>query len=381
MKSYYAPAIRCTEEELRRQIDIVTDNPIIDTLLGSVSGLVSVLDEHRQVIAINSEALRMFGFENIDEVLGLRIGNVIQCVHAEEEPGGCGTTKYCPSCGAAVAIVTSLGYDKPVERTCAATTRDRRGKTRDICLTVRSVPIELKSTRFLLLFVRDVTLEQSWSSLEKAFFHDMNNVMQGIVGSIDLLDADDPDYVLIESIRNAVTRLQNEMQIQRSLSVSNFESYKMCLQSTMLHHIVDEVMRLLANHPASSGKNITLRHPVPSRAIITDSALLLRILTNMLINALEASDEGESIDFWVESDRGAPVFCVWNKQFIPKPYQLRIFQRHFSTKDGAGRGVGTYSMKLFGEKILKGKVDFTSSKEQGTLFRYSLLDTYWTYQA
>ena len=31
-------------------------------------------------------------------------------------------------------------------------------------------------------------------------------------------------------------------------------------------------------------------------------------------------------------------------------------------------GLGTYSMKLFGEKYLKGKVWFESSKEKGTIF-------------
>jgi sensor histidine kinase regulating citrate/malate metabolism len=49
----------------------------------------------------------------------------------------------------------------------------------------------------------------------------------------------------------------------------------------------------------------------------------------------------------------------------------RIFQRNFSTKAQAGRGVGTYSMKLFGEKILGGKVSFTSSREDGTVFKFT----------
>mgnify|MGYP006293419399 CR=1 len=39
---------------------------------------------------------------------------------------------------------------------------------------------------------------------------------------------------------------------------------------------------------------------------------------------------------------------------------MLLFKRSFSTK-GVGRGIGTYSMKLFGEKYLKGKVDFKNS--------------------
>jgi sensor histidine kinase regulating citrate/malate metabolism len=44
-----------------------------------------------------------------------------------------------------------------------------------------------------------------------------------------------------------------------------------------------------------------------------------------------------------------------------------MFKRSFTTK-GIGRGLGTYSMKLLGEKYLKGKVGFESSKQNGTTF-------------
>jgi sensor histidine kinase regulating citrate/malate metabolism len=50
---------------------------------------------------------------------------------------------------------------------------------------------------------------------------------------------------------------------------------------------------------------------------------------------------------------------------------LQIFQRSFSTK-GAGRGLGTYSIKLLGERYLHGTVSFASSAEQGTIFQISL---------
>ena len=42
------------------------------------------------------------------------------------------------------------------------------------------------------------------------------------------------------------------------------------------------------------------------------------------------------------------------------------------TKGGRGRGLGTHSMKLLGETLLRGRVDFTSGLEQGTHFRLIL---------
>jgi sensor histidine kinase regulating citrate/malate metabolism len=63
---------------------------------------------------------------------------------------------------------------------------------------------------------------------------------------------------------------------------------------------------------------------------------------------------------------------VWNKATMPDEIKLRVFQRHFSTKAGAGRGLGTYSMKIFGEQYLGGDVSFTSTENDGTVFSLTL---------
>jgi sensor histidine kinase regulating citrate/malate metabolism len=51
--------------------------------------------------------------------------------------------------------------------------------------------------------------------------------------------------------------------------------------------------------------------------------------------------------------------------------QLQLFQRSFSTK-GAGRGIGTYSIKMFTEKHLGGQVRFDSFEPVGTIFQVML---------
>ncbi|WDP85964.1 MAG: sensor histidine kinase [Desulfobacter sp.] len=82
-----------------------------------------------------------------------------------------------------------------------------------------------------------------------------------------------------------------------------------------------------------------------------------RILGNMVINALEATPENGEIKIELEAGvNGQMIWRVWNQSPIPKPIQKRIFQRYFSSKEGNGRGLGTYSMKLFGESYLKAVV-------------------------
>jgi sensor histidine kinase regulating citrate/malate metabolism len=101
---------------------------------------------------------------------------------------------------------------------------------------------------------------------------------------------------------------------------------------------------------------------------------LLRVLGNMVTNALEASGPGDAVKVWLEPVEGGLVFLVWNKQAIPADIARRVFQRNFSTKAELGRGLGTYSMKLFGEELLGGQVDFTTSESDGTTFRFVLPD-------
>ena len=104
----------------------------------------------------------------------------------------------------------------------------------------------------------------------------------------------------------------------------------------------------------------------------TDPSLLSRILTNMLKNAFEATEAGGEVRLAVDTENGSVSFNVWNRASMPESVALRIFQRHFSTRKGPGRGSGTYSMKFFGEDILRGKMDFTTTKDAGTLFKFTL---------
>jgi signal transduction histidine kinase len=100
---------------------------------------------------------------------------------------------------------------------------------------------------------------------------------------------------------------------------------------------------------------------------VSDRKILLRVLRNMLKNAIEASYRGDTVTLGCREAGGRVQFRVHNPAFIARPLQLQIFQRSFSTR-GAGRGLGTYSVKLLTERYLKGSVSFTSSESEGTTF-------------
>ncbi|MGQ9642378.1 MAG: ATP-binding protein, partial [Ignavibacterium sp.] len=101
-------------------------------------------------------------------------------------------------------------------------------------------------------------------------------------------------------------------------------------------------------------------------------ALLVRSIGNLIKNAFEAIKENQEVKLFTEVTDDEISFVVWNEGVIPEAIQLQIFHRSFSTKAQNGRGIGTYSVKLFVEKYLGGKVSLISNPELQTKFIITL---------
>ena len=374
MKTYFASPERADEQELAAAVAFASKNPIISSLLSSVGGLLAVLDEHRQIVALNDEFLQMLGIADPAAVLGLRPGEVLRCIHAHEEPGGCGTSRFCSSCGAAIAIVSSLAEDAPKERLCALSAM-QGDKAMDAALLVRSRPVRLEGKRFLLLFVQDVTKQEQRAALERSFFYDINNMLGLLAGTAELLAQGSGQQAdLTETIHRSAMRLAKEVTVHRCLLQEENAVIQPMLTDVAVQGVCDELRSFFFSHIVVCQQEIMFPEQVPELVLSTDPSLLLRVLCNMITNALEASQAGpeKQVRVWLEQTADQLVFCVWNAQVIPPETACRIYQLYFSTKGEPGRGIGTYSMKLIGEKILGGKVSFTSSKAAGTVFRFAV---------
>ncbi|MBN2587252.1 MAG: hypothetical protein JXA64_00525 [Candidatus Fermentibacteraceae bacterium] len=370
METRFAPAPRVTENQLSIEVRWVSGSPVVTGLLKTVSGLLAILDEHRQIVALNESFMKMLDLDSPAEALGLRPGDILRCIHSGGEPAGCGTTEFCGSCGAAVAIVASLGEDRPVERLCALQAK-MNGEDVDLVLMVRSQPIRVQGMRFLLLFLKDITQQYRYAALERTFFHDVSNMVGILLGSSELLAKEDTCRSAA-AVLHASRRIADEVAIQRVLSSSRTGSYQPLWRRYTAGEILDELRAFFAGPPVEEGKRIVYPGEIPDAVVTTDSSLLMRVLSNMVINALEATEPGGEIRISIDPEGERMVFSVWNEAVIPATARKRIFQRNFSTKDQPGRGIGTYSMKLLGEELLGGSVSFASSEDQGTVFRFSI---------
>ncbi len=369
-KTQFAPAGRSKDDELEAEIVRVSTSTLISSLMNLMSGLLLVLNEHRQIVALNESFMRMLRIDDPAQALGIRPGEVIECIYADLGPDGCGTSEFCSSCGAAIAIVSSLATDAPTERKCAITV-ELDGKKSDLYFNVRAVPVTLTDQRFVLLFLHDISSEQRWAVLEHVFFHDINNVVHGLIGKSELLFEETKEE-LARELHDLSLRLAREIGVQRCLLYSGVSNYKPIFAKVPVSEIFRELELQFSADIVASKRTLVFAESSRDVEVSTDISLVTRVLGNMLKNAIEASQEGDEVKLTVKSGRGMIAFCVWNKQVIPSGVSRRIFQRNFTTKEGLGRGLGTYSMKLFGEDLLGGMVDFTSSEGIGTRFRLRL---------
>jgi signal transduction histidine kinase len=177
---------------------------------------------------------------------------------------------------------------------------------------------------------------------------------------------------LTPRVADLVERLQQEIQDHRVLIEAERGELKVLPALVHASEVLSSLENIFAGHEAASERKF-LTKTAPSEAWMTvDITLLLRVLANMVKNALEAVDAGGTVTAGFEWRRDRPGFWVHNAGVIPENIALQIFQRSFSTKEGLGRGLGTYSMKLIGENYLQAEVSFSSTDEDGTCF-YILL--------
>ncbi|HSN13803.1 MAG TPA: sensor histidine kinase [Anaeromyxobacteraceae bacterium] len=355
---------------LAEQVALAASSPIVDAILKTWSGAVAVLNSRREVVALNAGYLQLLGVEEPEAVLGLRPGEALRCVHANDLlPGGCGTGPACRTCGAAISILTALEKGGPVERDCAFTV-NRDGALIDSEFRVRAQALDLPPERFILLSLVDVSVERRRAALERAFFHDLANLLHAVVGACEEMDGAGPAEITIAAAdaRELAALVAQELRLQRALMAPRPTGYEPAISKVPLDGVLDGLDGLFHHHPVARGKRLEVSGNGDGAVIETDPYLLRRVVTNMLVNAFEATPVGGEVRLIVEAGLKQVGFRVWNDGVIPAGIAPRIFQRYFSTKGDEGRGQGTFVMKFFGEQVLGGKVGFTSTREVGTTF-------------
>jgi hypothetical protein len=366
-------AVRSTTEQILKEFELVGSQKFFTEILGTLTGIGAVLDENRQIVYANNDFLSLLGIDTLEPILGKRPGEVISCVHATDEPSGCGTSYACAYCGAVNAIVESQRTGKKSMRETRITS-EVDGKLKSWDLNIMSTPVYLSGSLFYVLVFQDVSDEKRRSALERIFFHDLLNTVGGLNGLLTILKAGtEPDEAseLINLSEEASRDILDEIMLHRQIRAAEMGDLQIKIEKVNSLGLLSAAVGKISSHEVGKNKTIVISDKPTDIDFETDKNLFQRVIINLLKNALEATENNNSVAAGAESEENKIRFWVKNDSVIPKDIQMQLFQRSFSTK-GTGRGIGTYSIRLLTENYLKGKVSFISNEAEGTVFSIEL---------
>lgn len=220
----------------------------------------------------------------------------------------------------------------------------------------------------LRIFQREVLVEARFAVMGKLathMAHEIRNPLEAISGAVELIDPE----VRSPSAREYLEVIREEIGIlndylKEILDVAKSELSRPVF--TDLSVLVQETLLLLSPMARKRGMNLVIELPQDRISPCwVDRAQLKRVFLNIIINALEASQEGMEVRVRIEEQDGR----VWVKvkDFgcgIPEEIIPKVFDPYFTTKE-EGTGLGLSLSKQIVERH-GGSMGITSRVGEGT---------------
>ena len=164
---------RPSESELAQRA-IQASEATLTAIFQNASVAMLLLDRDRRVRRMNRAAEEVLGGSGGDAE-GLAFGNAIRCVHALDDPQGCGCGPSCGECP--VRRTVNDTFDAGEERRGVefSMSVERGGKPLDAYFSISAAPIELPRKRQVLVCIEDITarkraeidLQEAFSEIEQ----------------------------------------------------------------------------------------------------------------------------------------------------------------------------------------------------------------------
>jgi PAS domain-containing protein len=363
------PAGRLTLPRVLDQAAQVGESPVLMAMLDSSPSMIALLNPERQIVYCNESFAKAGGLAGKGDALGMRPGELLQCIHANDMPGGCGTGSSCGHCGMLQALAAGQ-QGRANSGECLMQRHDhKKDISAEYAVDVRPVP--QLGCGWQCFSLTDISAEKRREALEQTFFHDIMNRACAVKSVSDALAHDDmapearSDFMgmLAVSARALVDEIQSHCTLQAAekgdLAVATGDCDSL--------GALEAAVAACQVFGFADDKHVNILPGAQSIVFQTDATLLGRILLNLLKNALEAGAANTTVTATCTMRFPSRVrFSIHNDEVMPDRVRAHIFQRSFSTK-GIGRGLGTYSVKLL-TGIMSGRVWFDSTAGEGTTF-------------
>lgn len=334
------------------------------------NGLVVVNREGRMVM-VNSDMEKIFGYPR-EELVGQLIEMLVPERYRSRHPS------------------LRDGYmTKPI-RMAMGSRQDLSGLCKDgseIAIEIGLSPLETEEGLMVLASVVDVTEKRKIALMEKEFTaivsHELRTPLTSIRGSLGLIAGGMAGEFPAQSkqlLKIAMTNCERLVRlINNILDIEKIESgtVTLHLEPREIGSLIEETIEANRGFGVEYGVTLALKNILRDAKVLVDGDLLIRVLTNLISNAIKFSPRGGVVEVTVSrrgdflrtavSDRGPG---------IPEKFRDLVFKKFmqaaaFGNPRRGGSGLGLSISKALVERM-GGQIGFETATDVGTTFYVDL---------
>ena len=211
--------------------------------------------------------------------------------------------------------------------------------------------------------------------------HDLRNPINNIVSISEMLlkrDQNPENSRWIELIHQLAQRL--DRQVRSTSDLAKMEAGKYTLKNNCfdLLKLVYQIIRAASSEAARQGLRLRVSYqgqPLEERQnslmVQADRFYIEQMITNLLVNAMEASPHEKELAIDITDESGIRI-KITNTGTIPSGIRDHLFERNVTKGKEEGQGLGTHIARLIAQQH-GGDITFlTSDQENETTFTITL---------
>jgi len=208
--------------------------------------------------------------------------------------------------------------------------------------------------------------------------HDLNNLLSGLIGHIELLKDQAERASLTDSIRPSIDTIETTAEdgaaliekLQRYIRHDTQQHFEPLSLTDLIEDCITLTEPYWYNEPRRQGIEITVETDLEDVPDIVGAASELReVFVNLILNAVQAMPEGGLLRFETDTTRAGQV-CVEVSDTgigMSNEVQQNIFEPLFTTKGDDGTGMGLAASYGIVQEH-EGTIDVSSEPGEGTRF-------------
>lgn len=161
-----------TDQVLAEQ-NIARQKALLEAIYRNAPLVMMLVDADRRVRQVNSFA-EQFAGQPEKEMLGKAGGEALRCLHALDDPRGCGFGSFCKECLVRQTVVDTLTKKTTHRQVEASLPLQVDGKTRDLVFLLSTAPLEHEGERMALVTFLDITERKESEENFTALFENIN---------------------------------------------------------------------------------------------------------------------------------------------------------------------------------------------------------------